>query len=171
MRNRSEVAVFLAVVLSVMVLGALILRQNQQVRTLLVGRPRTIIEGARLQPLNGYEWGSHRATLIIALRSGCPFCQASAGFYGRIGDVWKGEKLKVYPLVLYPDAANEVEPEVRKFQKLVNMDYLKIGVLSTPTVLLVDSQGNVLRKWTGELPVSQEEDLLAAARGLSARLQ
>ncbi len=159
-----KIFVFLGVALPVMVSGALILRQNQEVKMLLAGSPRVITVGARLEPLNGYKWNSHGATLVLALRSGCPFCQASMGFYGRVKDDWRSGRLKAYPLVLYPDAAAEARPEIRNLWQLTSVDYAGVGILSTPTVLLVDSRGSVLRKWTGQLPASQEEIVLAAAR-------
>ena len=49
--------------------------------------------------------------------------------------------------------------------RLTSMDYEKIGVVGTPTVLLVDSRGRVLRKWIGQLSPSEEAGLLATVRG------
>jgi thiol-disulfide isomerase/thioredoxin len=165
MRSGTEVVVFAGVVLSIMIPGGLLLRQNRELRSVLAGPPRPIIEGAYLPPLGGYGWDSHKATLVIALRSGCPYCEASMGFYGRIADEWKRQTLRAYPLVLYPDPAKGVRPEIRDMGRLTSMDYEKIGVVGTPTVLLVDSRGRVLRKWIGQLSPSEEAGLLATVRG------
>jgi len=171
MRNWSEVAVFAGVVLSVIVPGGLILRQNHQLRSLLAGKAKVLTEGVHLESPIGYRWDSHKATLVIALRSGCPYCEASMGFYGRILRLWAGQSLKAYPIALYPDAATEVGPEIHGIQRLTDLDYAKMGIASTPTVLLVDSRGMVLRKWAGQLPRSDEEKLIGTVRELSLRLR
>jgi thioredoxin-related protein len=88
------------------------------------------------------------------------------GFYGRIAALWTTLELLPYPLVIYPDGGKEVEPEVRDFQRVTNVDYLSLGIPGTPTVLLVDRQGKVLRKWPGALQSAQESDLLSAIRRL-----
>jgi len=56
-------------------------------------------------------------------------------------------------------------------QKLTSIDYVKLGIRGTPTVLLVDSLGTVRKKWAGQLPATQEESLLVAIRQFPVRLQ
>lgn len=170
MRNWSEAVVFTGVVLSIVIPGGLVLRRNEGLRNLLSGPPRVIGKGVQIEPLAGYRWNSHEATLIMALRSDCPYCQASMGLYGRISNLWKDQMLNAYPLVLFPDSAKAAEPEIRDIQRLTNVDYLKLGIRGTPTVLLVDSRGKVLEKWAGQLPPSEEQGLLSTVRRLSARL-
>jgi thiol-disulfide isomerase/thioredoxin len=171
--GRSEAVTFTVVVVSVMVAGGLLLRQNQELRRLLSGPPKVIVEGQLIGPLGlgEYRWDSNRATLVIALRSGCPYCEASMGLYGRISELWKGHALEAYPLVLYPDSTKEVNAEIRDLRQLTNVDYVRMGVGSTPTLLLIDSQGRVLRKWTGQLTSQTEEGFLSTVRSRSAGLQ
>jgi thiol-disulfide isomerase/thioredoxin len=161
MARKSEAIVFISVAMPCILGGFLILRQNQEIKQILAGQPKVINVGNQLGSLHGYNWNSHPATLVIALRAGCPFCRASMPLYGRIGDRWREGKLRAYPVVLFPDRAIEDRPELRGLQVLSAVDYLSIGILSTPTVLLVDSRGKVVHKWTGQLASPQEEVVLA----------
>lgn len=171
MRRASENAVTAVVILVTAVTGWQILRQNQEFRRLLAGQPRVAREGARLLAPPGYAWRSHPATVVIALRSGCPYCKASMGLYGEIENLWIAQHWKIYPLVLFSDPARQVDGRIRLMQRLANMDYPALGIASTPTVLLVDSSGRVLRKWAGQLRSPDDEQMLDAIRGLSAQLR
>lgn len=145
----------------------LILRQNPHLASLLAGPQRIAQVGSHLEPLPGYRWDRHGTTLVIALKSGCPYCEASMGFYGRIADLWRNGALNAYPLVLYSDPASDVRPEIRGMQRITRLGYSRIGIASTPTVLLVDSQGIVVKKWPGQLPLPEVERLLASLRSSS----
>ena len=160
----SEAAVFAGVVMVGLVGGGLILRQNHQLQLLVAGPPKFVVEGVRLEPIGGYRWDSHEGTLAIALKADCPYCEASMGLYRRIADLQRAQHLKVYPPILYPDGANMGRPEIMNIERLANIDYVKLGIRGTPTVLLVDSRGTVRRKWAGQLALAQEENVLTAAQ-------
>ena len=45
---------------------------------------------------------------------------------------------------------------------MVHVDFSKIKVPGTPTLLLVDDQGKVLDVWVGKLDESREKQVLAS---------
>jgi hypothetical protein len=45
---------------------------------------RASLQGVTLPSLPGYHWGDHRKTLVLAIRKGCHFCDASLPFYKRL---------------------------------------------------------------------------------------
>src|SRR5258708_12807166 len=40
--------------------------------------------GDKLANLDGWDWGAHDQTLVLALRKGCHFCEDSVPFYQRL---------------------------------------------------------------------------------------
>jgi hypothetical protein len=127
------------------------------------GRPM----GQTLAPLPGYSWSRYPKTLVIAIRRGCPYCDASLPFYRRLGEQEKSNVLRVHVLVVMPNDAswgsgflekNEVEVEGIFGQRL---DALRVS--GTPTVLLLDSSGRIERTWVGLLSPRREQEVMNAA--------
>jgi hypothetical protein len=123
--------------------------------------------GETLAPLPGYSWNSYPKTLVIAIRRGCPYCDASMPFYRRLGEQEKTNMIRAHVLVVMPNDAssggsllstNDVEVQAIFGQRLG-----ALKVAGTPTVLLVDSNGHIERTWVGQLPSAAEKDVMNAA--------
>jgi Bacterial SH3 domain len=124
--------------------------------------------GQTLPPLSGYRWSSYPETLVIAVRRGCPYCDASLPFYRQLGDREKTSMLHAHVLLVMPDDASFGSSLLRKADVEVQgifgqgLDALKVS--GTPTVLLIDSSGRIEREWVGELTPSGEKDVMNAAQ-------
>ncbi len=123
--------------------------------------------GQTLAPLPGYSWSSYPKTLVIAIRRGCPYCDASMTFYRALGELERGGALRAHLLAVMPNdefsgsgylEKNNVEVQGIFGEKL---DALKVS--GTPTVLLIDSSGRIERKWVGQLPPRLEKEVVNAA--------
>lgn len=111
--------------------------------------------------------GSERA-LVVALAPGCHFCDESMPFYKRLVDErnQKGSNVKVIAAVSQEEAK---APEQEKLTAagvtpdgLVVLDFNTVKLRGTPTILLVDNQGEVHDVWVGKQPASGEEEILEA---------
>ena len=124
--------------------------------------------GQTLPPLSGYRWSTYSETLVIAVRRGCPYCDASLPFYKQIGEQEKNNMLHAHVLLVMPDDASFGSSLLRKADVEVQgifgqgLDALKVS--GTPTVLLIDSSGRIEREWVGELAPSGEKDVMNAAQ-------
>jgi hypothetical protein len=49
--------------------------------------PRPIAAGDRLAAIPNLDWKQHRHTLVLALNTGCHFCEQSVPFYQRLADM------------------------------------------------------------------------------------
>ena len=117
--------------------------------------------GDRLPALRGYQWKSHPATLLLALRVGCPYCEASMDFYE--------ELLKAIPparthmLAAYSEAGvtprGELTSGLRNVDLVTGVDLRGLGVGGTPTVILADSSGTIVKIWRGKLSDALEKDV------------
>jgi len=123
--------------------------------------------GASLKnSLPGVDWGKNGRTLVLAISTRCHFCTDSAPFFKRI-DKERPKDLKLLAVLPQP-----VE-ESRKYLdgEGVHVDDVRqaapesIGVVGTPTLLLVDGRGKVSDVWRGKLQPDDEQRVIASLRG------
>jgi hypothetical protein len=123
--------------------------------------------GQTLRPIPGYNWGNHAETLVIAIRRGCPYCDASMPFYKRLGEQEQSNRIRAHVLLVMPDDASYGDSLLRKsdvqVQGLFGQDLGALMIEGTPTLLLLDSSGRIEREWVGQLPPAEEKDVMAAA--------
>jgi len=123
--------------------------------------------GQTIAPLPGYRWSSYPKTLVIAIRRGCPFCDASLPFYRQLGEQERSNVLRAHVLVVMPNDESSGSSLLRKGNVEVqgifgqNLDALRVS--GTPTVLLLDSSGRIEREWIGQLTSRGEKDVINAA--------
>jgi hypothetical protein len=124
--------------------------------------------GQILEPLPGYSWSSHPKTLVIAIRRGCPYCDASLPFYKQLGQQEQSNLLRAHVLVVMPDDGSSGSGFLRKndvdAQGIFGQNLDALKVLGTPTVILLDSDGRIEREWIGQLAPGEEEEVMNAAK-------
>jgi len=127
----------------------------------------TQLEGKMLPTLHGYHWGDHPGTLVLAIRRGCHFCEASLPFYKRLGDLEKKNALRAHVLAVMPDdqgsGAGALQSGGVAVEGIFNQPLDTINVSGTPTLLLLDTHGRVARAWVGQLTPQSENDVIVAA--------
>jgi hypothetical protein len=111
------------------------------------------------------DWAKNGRTLILALSSTCHFCTDSAPFYQRlVNERGNARLVAVLPQPIndgkdYLDRLGVAVDEVRQ------APLGSINVRGTPTLLLVNDRGVVVREWMGRLPAEQETEVLSKVRG------
>lgn len=123
------------------------------------------IPGNRIVVQTGI-WRQHDRTLILAIRRGCHFCEASMPFYRKLSQL-AGEHAFGTPIVVEsPDDPATMRFLMRsqglQFASFPSIPLQALQAEGTPTAVLVDQQGTVLRSWNGELSRGQEADLMRA---------
>jgi hypothetical protein len=161
MRKQNSTALLYAAVICVSVLAGVLLGAS-----FLVSRGRDTgaqLRGARL-PLNGIEWGDR--SVVLALREGCRYCGASAGFYRTLTQQCADSKVRLIA-VLPSDVSESREYLDRlgvKVDEVRQADLKSLGVLNTPTLLVVGSSGTISDAWVGLLSPAKERDVLSRLR-------
>jgi hypothetical protein len=124
--------------------------------------------GQTLDPLPGYNWSSYRKTLVIAIRRGCPYCDASMPFYRQLGEQERNNALGAHALLVMPNDPATGSRLLREHdvdvEAVFGQPLAALNVSGTPTLLLVDSGGRIQRTWVGQLPPRAEREVLNAAR-------
>ncbi len=131
--------------------------------------PRSIAAGDRLATISGIDWSRHRRTLVLALNSGCHYCQDSVPFYQRLAQAQQPSGGDVDIVAVFPNDAEAVR-QLAKDEGLVihsvpEVPLEKLGIVGFPTLLLVDSAGRVERSWVGLLTPRQELEVLSVVSG------
>ncbi len=121
------------------------------------------LRGKMLASPPGYKWPDTGA-LIVGLREGCVYCKESLPFYKRISEEEKSGRLRTPALTIMPDDA--VSGKILLDEGGVALTHLydiplqSMRISATPTLILVDSKGEVKNAWVGELSKDQEMSVL-----------
>jgi hypothetical protein len=113
---------------------------------------------------------SRGSTVILAMRIGCVYCEKSVPFYRKLVDRYRDSET-VHVTAVFPDDAGAVAAYLRIQQLAVHtvtsQPLDSIDVRATPTLLILNPQGRILKAWVGALLPEGEADVnqaLAAYR-------
>lgn len=109
----------------------------------------------------GVTWSSSRVNAVLYLSTTCPYCRASMPFYRRL----LSERRQ--PTALLAVSAQPTN-NVRQYLQAQNVQFdgvyqvkLPNSLLQmTPTMMIVDDKGVILRADSGELSTAAENDML-----------
>jgi thiol-disulfide isomerase/thioredoxin len=119
--------------------------------------------GDALPALPGYSWEEHNHSLVLAMRTDCSHCKASAPLYRQVQSMVADSANRVGVIAIFPNSKDKVKAFLQQF----NLDLLtlsdipleRLAVSGTPTLILVDSRGAALRVWVGELDSDEQREL------------
>jgi thioredoxin-related protein len=163
MKNKVEVAANVAVILLAVVIGSVFLKDRFASPGL---GPNEVKAGDQLPVLSAYNWKAHDRTLVLALRNGCHFCEASMPFYRKLAQLEQSSQIGVHLVAVFPDdptvVRQVVEAQQLTIEVLPGLELAQVKVQATPTLMLVDEKGRVSKVWMGELPAAEEAEVIAA---------
>ena len=129
--------------------------------------PRSVSAGDLLPAIPSLDWSQRRHTLVLALNTGCHFCEQSVPFYQKLASAQQPIREDLGVVAVFPN-----DPDmVRDFMTRVNLRIRsvsavpldKLRVDATPTIILVNSSGRVERSWVGTLTSREELDVVKVA--------
>jgi thiol-disulfide isomerase/thioredoxin len=130
------------------------------------GRPPEIEAGDQFEELGQVVPAGMDRALVVALAPNCHFCEESMPFYKRLVEERnkKGSKVKVIAAVGLEESKAEEQKKLDSAgvrpDALVVLPFDAIKLRGTPTIVLVDNQGEVHNVWIGKQPASGEEEIL-----------
>lgn len=159
----SNIAILVvAVLLCVVLVKNYLLPKPQTIpNSLLADNKKQLTPGAALS-LPGVDWAQNEQTLVLALSSACRFCSESAEFYQRLSMEHGKTKL----IAVLPQPVEEGKKYLNGLN--VNIDHVRqvslpsFGVMSTPTLILVNRKGVAINSWVGKLRPDREREVLAS---------
>jgi hypothetical protein len=131
----------------------------------------SIAKGTVLPAIAGVDYKQSRRTLILALNVDCRYCTRSVPFYNSLAESRQENagQFNIIAAFINRDTGlvkSYVEEKELAVESIPAVDFDKLGVHTTPTLIMVDSAGKVVDSWRGELQVDGEREVFAAL-GLS----
>ena len=101
--------------------------------------------------------------LVLVLSTQCHFCVESAPFHEELVKM-VGKSGNTGLIAVFPQTKQEVEKyeaahDFRPDTVLTDVSLNQLQVRGTPTLMLVDNRGTVLKHWEGRLPESKQMEV------------
>lgn len=122
-------------------------------------------KGSRIE-LGGVNWDRAERTLVLALSTKCHFCNDSADFYRRLAPAAAG----VPVVAVFPQSTDEARAHwTGQNLPFGGVEFAqaptgRLPISGTPTLILVDRKGVVLRAWAGKQLASGEAEIIHAVQ-------
>lgn len=172
MRNlatRVELCTNIAILVLAAILGVVLatnyIHADQHLKSKLINPSSSpeILIGSHF-PLAGIDWSKNNTTLVLALQAGCRYCTRSAPFYQQL-TTKPPVKGSVQFVAVLPQSVEESRRYLNglglTIDNVQHAPLKSIGVIGTPTLLLVDNHGLVVHTWIGELNPNEQAEVLA----------
>jgi hypothetical protein len=177
MRMTFDRVVNIAVLAACVAVILMTMRVERATGTRSVARPPAYQKGDRIGKVAGLTLDGVDRTLILGIRSDCPYCAASLPFYQRLlAECSHTDSSHIRIVVITSDdratadrylqdhqlSVAQVIPSVRASNEL--------RLLSTPTLVLTDPSRTVNGVWIGQLGPEGEQEVIASACVVSHKL-
>jgi hypothetical protein len=162
----------LATIAIAILLGIAIFQHYSQAKVTSNAEPPKSAEAKTIEPVRageklpvpGIEWAKNERTLLLALSQGCRYCSASAPFYKRLAKEISGQK-NIGVVAVFPQSVTDARTYLNglgiAFADVRQVPLDSLGVLGTPTLILVNKEGVVTNAWRGQLPSNKEDEVLS----------
>jgi len=160
LNKRLNLALNLAIIVVLVLIGIVFAKNLFPARS--IHRDYRVPAGSKIS-VPGVDWASNEQTLLLVLEKKCPYCRESAPFYQQLARE-ADQKRSVRLIVVLPQDVAEAKeylsslnvpiPEVRQ------SSLEALGVKGTPTLILLNKNGEVMQSWAGKLPPEQETEVL-----------
>lgn len=164
--NKVQLLAHLATILIAILLGIAVTQQYFLPKQMRYPEPAPFVPlqpGAKLS-VTGIDWARNDRTLLMALSRGCHFCSVSAPFYKRLTQEFSAGK-DVALVAAFPQPVDEARSYLSTLGvsiadvKQMRLDVL--GVVGTPTLILVNREGVVINAWRGQLSSDKEAEVFS----------
>jgi hypothetical protein len=160
--KKLEVCTNIAIIVVAILLSAVLIKKYiLDDRTPIIPSNKTSLVGTKLS-LSSIDFSQANRTILLALNTGCVFCTASAPFYQKLTQSASNSPIKL--IAIMPQDIDTSTKYLNDLHvsphQIVQIPLGTIGVTGTPTILVVDKSGLVLKAWRGKLTSTQESEVL-----------
>jgi len=171
MKPKPEAIANVAVILVALAVGYVVLARYAAANR----APMSVEAGDRLDKVPGLDWKQHERTLVLALNTGCHFCEESGPFYQKLAVAQEQGGIDLGVVAVFPNDAEMVRQFMTKdnlhIRSVAATPLENLRVSATPTLILVDKDGRVERSWIGLLSPPEELELFKSLFGSGTALQ
>lgn len=126
-----------------------------------------VVIGTPAPPIAGATYSSAEKTLILSLRTTCPFCTDSMPFYRQVVASRSALARPFKVVAVSTEATKALADYIAQFNVTVDL-VAQVDATSwreflrTPTALVVDANGVIIGRWTGLLHAPRQKEVLGA---------
>ena len=117
----------------------------------------------RTMPVENVDWKNNQRTLVLYLSTTCHYCNESSPFYKRLVEKF-GDSTNLKLVAVLPDDTSVAKQHLNRLGVNIGDVYSSeldsIGVVGTPTLLLVNESGTISDMWRGKLTSAREIEVL-----------
>lgn len=136
-------------------------------------RTAPISPGTKLALHETLRPGGARGSLVLALSTNCQYCTASMPFYNRLQAleaVANGRvRLSVIALQPAPQMREYLVSHDVRVDRIVQFPDAGVSIRGTPTLILVNADGEVVNSWAGQLEAAEEAAVIREVNQLALR--
>ena len=158
--RKIEVGANIAIIVVAIILGFVLVKKFVFTDDTAPGAPKQPQVGAKVF-IPGADFSSKDKNLILALKKGCKYCSESAAFYQKL--VTAANEKNVRLMAVFPHSVEEGQSYLKELNVPVTenkeADFMALNVGGTPTIILANSSGDVVRAWMGKLNPEQENEV------------
>lgn len=162
--RRIELTANVLIIIVALLFGVVLIKQNfftAEPPSDTSSAPSAPVIGSKAN-LPGINWDDKSKTVLLVLKKGCQYCTKSAPFYKRLIESAKGKDVKL--LAVMPDSQEESLAYLSELSlqglETFQANLSALSVRGTPTVLIVNSKGEITNAWVGQLKDDQEKEVL-----------
>lgn len=122
---------------------------------------KTPTVGAKISDAK-FDWSKSNKNVLLVLQKGCKYCTESAEFYKRLIQSAQDKNVKITAVL--PQSKEDAEKYLSDLGvtgievKQSALDSLDVS--GTPTIIIVNNNGEISNFWIGKLPSDKEEEVL-----------
>lgn len=159
--KKIEVLANVAIILVAIILGVVLVKKFVFTETPTASAPPQPKVGMKAA-VPETDFSGNDKNLILALKKDCRFCTESAGFYQKLVTATAEKNVRL--MALFPHPVADGQAYLKELNVPVTesrqADFAALGVGGTPTIILVNKEGEIQKAWVGKLPPDKETEVL-----------
>ncbi len=167
--KKIEVFTNIAIILVAVIIGIVLVKKfllTDSTQNL----PKESIAAGKKINFEQIDWASNNHTLLLILSKDCHFCTESVPFYQKITqEISRNQSVKIS--AIFPQDTQTAKEYLNQHQLPIQQIYQanppSLGVGGTPTLLLVNKDGQVEETWFGKLSADEEQKVLNRLNSIS----
>jgi thioredoxin-related protein len=160
-QKKLELTANIAIILVAVILGYVLVRQFVFPAAPAAPPYKQPEVGAKIS-LPDTDLSTSDKTLILAIKKGCHFCSESASFYQRLAQIAPDKGVRL--IAAFPHTVDEGQGYLKELNvpiaEMKQADFTALSVSGTPTLILVDKNGQIQKFWVGKLPADKEAEVI-----------
>jgi len=165
MRKPSIETIANIAVILVAILVATVFVKNNFIKS--APAPRQSMVGQTIK-LDGIDAHAANVTVLLALSSSCRFCDASSAFYQRLTALRRDTGNKFQTVGVFRESVESAQEYLTKkgliFDGVISNPTDDLKVHGTPTMLMVNSEGKVIKEWVGLMDDTEQKEAIDLLR-------